>query len=47
MRSAWAGSQKWGAFLWSGDIPATFESLAAQVRAGLNVGHFGHPVVVN
>ena len=46
-RSAWAGSQKWGAFLWSGDIPATFESLAAQVRAGLNVGRLRHPVVVN
>jgi alpha-D-xyloside xylohydrolase len=42
-RSAWAGSQKWGAFLWSGDIPATFESLAAQVRAGLNVAVSGIP----
>jgi alpha-D-xyloside xylohydrolase len=27
--------------LWSGDIPATFESLAAQVRAGLNVALSG------
>jgi alpha-D-xyloside xylohydrolase len=43
VRSAWAGSQKWGAFLWSGDIPATFESLTAQVRAGLNVGLSGIP----
>jgi alpha-D-xyloside xylohydrolase len=43
VRSAWAGSQQWGAFLWSGDIPATFESLAAQVRAGLNVGLSGIP----
>ena len=43
MRSAWAGSQRWGAFLWSGDIPATFESLATQVRAGLNVGLAGIP----
>ena len=43
MRSAWAGSQRWGAFLWSGDIPATFESLATQVRAGLNVGLSGIP----
>jgi alpha-D-xyloside xylohydrolase len=43
IRSAWAGSQRWGAALWSGDIPATFESLAAQVRAGLNVGLSGIP----
>jgi alpha-D-xyloside xylohydrolase len=42
-RSAWAGSQRWGAALWSGDIPATFESLAAQVRAGLNVALSGIP----
>ncbi len=41
IRSAWAGSQRWGAALWSGDIPATFESLAAQVRAGLNVALSG------
>ncbi|HTW08013.1 MAG TPA: TIM-barrel domain-containing protein [Acidimicrobiales bacterium] len=43
VRSAWAGSQQWGAFLWSGDIPATFESLATQIRAGLNVGLSGIP----
>ena len=43
IRSAWAGSQRWGAALWSGDIPATFESLAAQVRAGLNVALSGIP----
>lgn len=42
-RSAWAGSQRWGAALWSGDIPATFESLAQQVRAGLNVAMSGIP----
>ncbi|GAA3740768.1 glycoside hydrolase family 31 protein [Salinactinospora qingdaonensis] len=42
-RSAWAGSQRWGAALWSGDIAATFESLAAQVRAGLNVAMSGIP----
>jgi alpha-D-xyloside xylohydrolase len=29
--------------LWSGDIPATFDSLAAQVRAGLNVALSGIP----
>ncbi len=43
IRSAWAGSQRWGAALWSGDIPATFESLGAQLRAGLNVALSGIP----
>jgi alpha-D-xyloside xylohydrolase len=42
-RSAWAGSQRWGAALWSGDIPATFDSLARQVRAGLNTALSGIP----
>jgi len=42
-RSAWAGSQRYGAALWSGDIPSTFEALQAQVRAGLNVGLSGMP----
>jgi alpha-D-xyloside xylohydrolase len=43
VRSAWAGSQRAGAALWSGDIPATFASLRAQVRAGLNVALSGMP----
>ncbi|MGX7828016.1 glycoside hydrolase family 31 protein [Actinokineospora sp. 24-640] len=42
-RSAWAGSQRYGAALWSGDIPATWDSLHAQVRAGLNVAMSGIP----
>jgi alpha-D-xyloside xylohydrolase len=42
-RSAWAGSQRFGAALWSGDIPPTFESLRVQVRAGLNVAMSGIP----
>jgi alpha-D-xyloside xylohydrolase len=42
-RSAWAGSQRYGAAVWSGDIPATFESLAVQVRAGLNMAMSGIP----
>ena len=42
-RSAWAGSQRYGAALWSGDIPSTFEALQKQVRAGLNVGLSGIP----
>jgi alpha-D-xyloside xylohydrolase len=42
-RSAWAGSQRYGALLWSGDIPATYASLRTQVRAGLNVAVSGIP----
>jgi len=42
-RSAWAGSQRYGAALWSGDIGPTWESLQAQVRAGLNVAVSGIP----
>ena len=42
-RSAWAGSQRYGAAVWSGDIPTTFESLAVQVRAGLNMAMSGIP----
>ena len=42
-RSAWAGSQRYGAAVWSGDIASTFEALAAQVRAGLNIGLSGIP----
>ena len=42
-RSAWAGSQRYGAAVWSGDIQSTFESLRAQVRAGLNIGLSGIP----
>jgi alpha-D-xyloside xylohydrolase len=43
IRSAWAGSQRHGALLWSGDIPTTFDSLARQIRAGLNVAMSGIP----
>jgi len=39
-RSAWAGSQRYAAAVWSGDIQSTFE---AQVRAGLNIGLSGIP----
>ena len=42
-RSAWAGSQRYGAAVWSGDIASTFEALGAQVRAGLNIGLSGIP----
>ena len=42
-RSAWAGSQRYGAAVWSGDIDSTFEALAAQIPAGLNIGISGIP----
>jgi alpha-D-xyloside xylohydrolase len=42
-RSAWAGSQRYGAAVWSGDIPTTWESLRRQVRAGLNLAISGIP----
>ena len=42
-RSAWAGSQRYGAAVWSGDIASTFEALGDQVRAGLNIGLSGIP----
>jgi alpha-D-xyloside xylohydrolase len=42
-RSAWAGSQRYGAAVWSGDIDSTFEALRVQVRAGLNIGMSGIP----
>ncbi len=42
-RSAWAGSQRYGAIVWSGDIESTFEALAEQIPAGLNVGVAGIP----
>jgi hypothetical protein len=35
-RSAWAGMQRWGAALWSGDTASTFPSLKVSVQAGLN-----------
>ncbi len=43
IRSAWAGSQRYGAALWSGDIDPTFASLRVQIRAGLNVAMSGIP----
>jgi alpha-D-xyloside xylohydrolase len=42
-RSGWAGSQRYGSVIWSGDVPSTFESLQAQVRAGLNMAMSGIP----
>ena len=42
-RAAFAGSQRFGAALWSGDIHSTWHDLRQQVRAGLNVAMSGIP----
>ena len=43
IRSAWAGSQRFGALLWSGDVASTFASFRNQVQIGMNVGLAGLP----
>lgn len=43
VRCAWAGSQKYGALVWSGDIDSSFESLRNQLSIGLNMGIAGIP----
>ena len=34
VRCAWAGSQKYGALVWSGDIPSTFGSMKISLPPG-------------
>ncbi len=43
IRCAWAGSQKYGALVWSGDIHSSWASLRNQLTAGLNMGIAGIP----
>ncbi|SHL04871.1 alpha-D-xyloside xylohydrolase [Anaerocolumna jejuensis DSM 15929] len=43
VRSAWAGSQKYAALVWSGDVRSTFESFRDQLMGGLNIGLTGIP----
>lgn len=43
LRCAWAGSQKYGALVWSGDIASSFISMRNQLAAGLNMGIAGIP----
>lgn len=43
VRCAWAGSQRYGALVWSGDISSTFEDLRRQVTAGIHMGVAGIP----
>jgi hypothetical protein len=42
-RSAWAGSQRYGGAVWSGDTSSNFENLNQQFRAGLNFVMSGIP----
>ena len=43
VRSAWAGSQKYGALVWTGDIDSSFRSFKYQYQCGLNMGIAGIP----
>ncbi|MCR5790618.1 MAG: family 31 glucosidase [Lachnospiraceae bacterium] len=43
LRCAWAGSQRYGALVWSGDIASSFDSMRNQLSAGLNMGLAGIP----
>lgn len=42
-RSAFAGQQRYGANLWSGDVVASWDALRNQISAGLNVSMTGMP----
>lgn len=43
IRCAWAGAQRYGALVWSGDIKSSFASMKNQLAAGLNMGLAGIP----
>ena len=43
VRCAWAGSQRYGALVWSGDIQSTWEDFRSQITAGLHMGIAGIP----
>lgn len=43
VRCAWSGSQRYGALVWSGDIPSTFESFRTQIVCGLQMAMSGIP----
>lgn len=43
VRSAWAGSQRYGALVWSGDIDSSFQAMRNQLSIGLNMGIAGIP----
>ena len=41
VRSAWLGSQRYGALVWSGDVESTFAAFRNQVQAGIHMGLCG------
>ena len=41
VRCAWAGSQRYGALVWSGDVASTWTAFRRQICAGLNMGMAG------
>lgn len=43
LRCAWAGSQRYGALVWSGDVKSSFPSMKNQLAAGLNMAIAGIP----
>ncbi len=43
VRCAWAGSQRYGALVWSGDIPSTWDSFKIQIICGLQMAMSGIP----
>ena len=43
IRCAWAGSQKFGTVVWSGDVHSDFRSLRNQIQAGLSMAIAGIP----
>ncbi|KAH8901618.1 hypothetical protein GQ53DRAFT_815075 [Thozetella sp. PMI_491] len=43
VRCSWAGAQKYGSLVWSGDIASSWASFRNQLAAGLNMGIAGFP----
>lgn len=43
VRCAWAGSQRYGALVWSGDIHSSYSDFRKQICAGLHMGIAGIP----
>ncbi|NMM94122.1 glycoside hydrolase family 31 protein [Bifidobacterium oedipodis] len=42
-RAAWAGSQRYGSLVWSGDVHSTFADLKAQITCAVHMGLAGIP----
>ena len=42
-RAAWAGSQRYGSLVWSGDVHSTFDDLKAQITCQVHMGMAGIP----